>query len=91
MAEVLIVSITACVAIILGRMAEAWRRACVTIARTVLITRQAYEQTDFDTSPILRLSQKDIIKFTPRGVSARHILALGIWLLTVVLSFILFY
>jgi hypothetical protein len=86
--KILIVVFVAALAIVLGGMAAAWRRACVVIAYNVSTWRWI-EGRGGAKMPLVRdLSQEDIIRYTPTWVSARHSTALFLLCVTVVLAFI---
>jgi len=88
--KILVVLFLVAFAIILGGMAAAWRRACVAITHSVAVARCLSGDRLFDPPTIRKLSQKDIIRYTPRWVSARHVTALFFLFLASVLAFILF-
>lgn len=93
-AKVLIVGILVLVAIFLGGMAAAWRRASVTITRRVHTVNWMVGDGRGAERPGPPgpggLSNEDVIRFTPYWVSLRHTLALVFLFLTVIASFILF-
>ncbi len=92
--KVVIVGVLALLAIMLGGMTAAWRRACV------VITRQVHEMNSMvgdgngshrlGTPGLGQLSNKDVIRFTPSWVSSRHLLAVAFLALTVLALFVLF-
>jgi hypothetical protein len=89
--QILALLIVAGFAVILGGMATAWRRACVTIAHNVALAKWAYSRNSAEMPSVRDLSQSDIIRFTPRWVSGRHVLALGLLVLTTALALIMFH
>jgi len=90
MIKILAIALLGGVAVILGGMAAAWRRACVVIAHKVAISRWMKGDAGFDPPTVRELSQEDIIRYTPSWVSARHVLALVFLACTVVLAFLVF-
>ena len=88
--KILIVLFVAALTVILGGMAAAWRRACVLIAHTVATRRWMDGREGVDLPSVRQLSQDDIIRYTPSWVSFRHVIALCLLCVTVVLAFILF-
>jgi len=92
--NIVIIGIFALLAIILGGMAAAWRRACVAITRRVHWTNWIVcdgTGSDRPEPPEMgKLSNEDVIRFTPPWVSLRYLLALAFLALTVLTAFILF-
>jgi hypothetical protein len=89
-AKTLILASVAALAIIVGGMAAAWRRACVMIARTVATSRWLSGEDGIAPPTASELSQQEIIRYTPSWVSARHILSLFLLFLTAILGLIFF-
>ncbi len=92
-AKVVIVGVLALLAIVLGGMAAAWRRASVAITRQVHTMNwtvgdgRGSERTG-PPGPG-RLSSEDVIRFTPSWVSVRHVLALVFLALTTLAAVLL--
>jgi hypothetical protein len=91
--KILIVGIVALLAIVLGAMAAAWRRACVAVTRHVHTMNWMAGDGSGSERPTPpgpeQLSNEDVIRFTPRWVSARHMLALAFLALTLIVSLVL--
>jgi hypothetical protein len=73
-----LVALFVLLALSLGGMAAAWRRACVFIAKSATLAF------------VRRISQEEIIRFTPRFVSMRHFTALGFLALATLFSLAFF-
>ena len=82
--------VIALIAIVLGGMAAAWRRACVNITLTIATARWMHEGMTSDPPSVRQLSQNKIIRYTPEWVSARDVTAIFFLLLTGILGFLMF-
>ena len=91
--KVVIVGVLALLAIVLGGMAAAWRRACVAITRQVHTMNWMVGDGSGSERPEPpgpgQLSNEDVIRFTPSWLSVRHLLALALLALTVVAAVVL--
>jgi hypothetical protein len=88
-----IIALLALLAIVLGGMAAAWRRACVAITRRVHTVNWTAGDGSGSERPAPpgpgQLSKEHIIRFTPAWVSLRHLLALAFLALAVVATLVL--
>lgn len=92
--KVVIVALLALLAIVVGGMARAWRRACVAITRQVHTMNWMAGDGSGSERPEPpgpgQLSNEDVIRFTPSWASLRHLLALSFLALVVVAALVLF-
>lgn len=91
--KAIILGVLALLAIALGGMVAAWRRACVAITRQVhtvnwMVGDGSGSERAEPPGPG-QLSNEDVIRFTPSWVSMRHLLALVFLALAVLAAFVL--
>jgi hypothetical protein len=92
--KIVIVGVLALLATVSGGMAAAWRRACIAITRRVhMLNWMIGDGTGCDRPEAPgpgKLSNEDIIRFTPSWVSLRHLCALTLLALTVLAALVFF-